>query len=614
MLACQTNLSTGHHITERLKNFYSARARGGVGLIVIGFIFLLRYPEEENTLCLDDDSLVPEYRSLTEIIHGNGAKVIAQLGIEHLWKKGPAYPLEAIGPSNVTVSGHYPVVRSLQVEEIQQIEDEIVAGIVRARKANFDGVEIQAAQGLLLSQFLSPYTNRRTDQYGVSSLENRTTILAEIFKKARKAVGPDFTLTCKISGDDFLEGGNTIEDTPKIAAMLEKIGFQGINVAAGWHNSPVPITVSMVPEGGFAYLSEKIKKTVQIPVITSYRITSPQVAEDMLTKGKADLVGLARALIADPEWPDKARQGSSEDIRPCIVCCRCLDDSFTGRKGISCSVNPAVGREGEIFPLTKIKKVMVIGAGPAGLQASLAARERGHNVSLVELGDSIGGQLHLASLPPYKSDVAKLIKFYKRKLEKSGIKVSLNIEATPHMIAKANIDSIIVATGSYPLIPDLPGVKNEGVLNALDIISGKKETGDSIIIVGGGMIGCETAEMLAGKGKKVIVLEMLDRIANDVGPSNRWVLLMRLKKAGVRLESRARVIEIMEREVRVQRDRGVEVFVGDTIVIAVGMRPENNLAGKLRGLVSDVNVIGDAVSPRRIKEAVEEGYLAGMRL
>lgn len=614
MLACQTNLSTGHHITERLKNFYSDRARGGVGLIVIGFIFLFRYPEDENTLCLDDDSLIPEYRSLTEIIHNNEAKVIAQLGIEHLWKKGPDYPLEAVGPSNVTVSRHYPVVKPLQVEEIQQAENAIVAGIVRARKANFDGVEIQAAQGLLLSQSLSPYTNRRTDQYSVSSPENRTRILAEILEKARKAAGPDFTLTCKISGDDFIEGGNTIEETPQIAAMLEKMGFQGINVAAGWHNSPVPITVSMVPEGSFSYLSEKIKKTVHIPVITSYRITSPQVAEDILAKGKADLVGLARALIADPEWPNKARQGSFEDIRPCIVCCRCLDQSFTGKEGVYCSVNPAAGREGEIYPRTKVKKVMVIGAGPAGIQASLAARGRGHDVSLVESRDFTGGQLNLAFLPPYKDDIAKLVKFYEHQLEKSDIKVSLNTEATPDMIAKAKVDSVIVATGSSPLIPDLPGVRDEGVMSALDIISGKKETGDRVVIVGGGMIGCETAEMLAGKGKKVIVLEMLDRIANDVGPSNRWVLLMRLKKAGIRLESKARVVEIREGEVVVQRDGRAEAFEGDTIVIAVGMKPDNNLARELRGLVPDVNIIGDASSPRRIKEAVEEGYLAGIRL
>lgn len=614
MVACQTNFSQGHRITEQLKNFYAARASGGAGLIIIGFIFLVRPAEDENLLCFDHESQISEYSSLTEIIHRNGAKVMAQLGIEHLWRKGPDSPLEVVGPSNIATARHYPVVRPLMVEEIHRIEDDIVEGIVRAKKANFDGVEIHSAQGLLLSQFLSLHTNKRTDEYSTSSLENRVRFLSEIVAKARKKVGADFTLTCKISGDDFIEGANTLEETVKIAPMLERIGLQGINVAAGWHNSPVPLTVSMVPEGGFAYLSEKIKKSLSIPVITGYRITSPHVAEDILVKGKADMIGLARALIADPEWPDKAKEGRFKDIRPCIVCCRCLDRSFSERKAIFCSVNPKVGREGETFQKTTPKKVFIIGAGPGGMEAALTASMRGHRIWLLESRASPGGQLSFAVKPPYKADIAKLADYYSYQLNKNGVKIGLSTEATPDLISKESPDWLIVATGSVPIVPDFPGSQSEKVISALDILSGKKETGDKVVIIGGGMIGCETAELLASKGKKVIVLEMLDRIASDVGPSNRWVLIMRLRKAGVRLETKAKVVEIRGNEVIALRDGKTESFAGDSIVIAVGMKSNKELAERLKGRIPNIQLIGDAISSRRIKDAVEEGYLAAMKI
>lgn len=614
MTACQTNFTKGHHITEQLKNFYEARARGGVGMIVIGFIFMVRSPQEEDMLCLDNDDLIPEYRSLIELIHKNGTKIMAQLGMEHLWRRSPDAPLEAVGPSNVAITRHFPVVRPLSVEEIHQIEDEMVEAIIRAKKANFDGVEIHSGQGLLLSQFLSLHTNKRTDEYSTGSLENRTRFLSEIIAKARKKVGSEFTLTCKISGDDFIEGGNSLEETVKFAPMLEQVGIQGITVAAGWHSSPVPLTVSMVPEGGFTYLSEKIKKVVNIPVITGYRITSPQVAEDILAKEKADLIGLARAVIADPEWPNKAKEGRFDDIRPCIVCCRCLDRSFSERKGIFCSINPKVGREGETYAETTPKKVFIVGSGPAGMESALTAVKRGHSVWIVECSNNPGGQLKLAAAPPYKADISKMMTFYQSQLKNNDIKISLNTEVTPDLISRERPDVIIIATGSSPIIPDFPGVQGEKVMSTPDILSGKKETGDSVVIVGGGMIGCETAELLASRGKKVTVLEMLDRMANDVGPSNRWVLLMRLKKAGVRTETKARVLEIKGREVIVSRDGKLESFSGDSIVIAVGMKSSKGLAGQFQGSAASIHVIGDASSPRRIKEAIEEGYLTGMRI
>lgn len=614
MVSCQTNFSYEHRITDQLKHFYAARARGGAGLIIIGFIFLVRHPEDKNVLCFDLDSQISEYSSLTDIIHSNGARVMAQLGIEHLWRRSPESPLEAVGPSNVVTTRHYPVVRSLTVEEIHRMEDEIVEAIVRAKKANFDGVEIHSAQGLLLSQFLSLHTNKRTDEYGTGTLENRTRLLAEIVSRARKKVGPDFTLTCKISGDDFTEGGNTLEDTAKIVPMLERIGLQGINIAAGWHNSPVPLTVSMVPEGGFAYLSERIKRSVNIPVITSYRITTPQMAEDILARGKADLIGLARALIADPEWPDKAKSGNYKDIRPCIVCCRCLDQSFSERSGIFCSVNARVGREGETFTPAAPKKVFIVGAGPAGMEAALTARMRGHDVSLFEPEPSLGGLLGLAARPPFKADIARLIDYYNFQFKKNGIKINTGVRVISDQISRESPDHLIMATGSTPIVPAFPGSRGENVVGALDILSGKKETGEKVVVVGGGMIGCETAEFLASRGKKVVVLEMLDRIANDVGPSNRWVLIMRLKKAGVRLESKTKVVEIRGPEVITMREGKTESFSGDSIIIAVGMKSNQSPAEKLKGIVSSTTIIGDALAPRRIKDAVEEGYLTAMKI
>lgn len=628
MLATGLFLTNGPEVNEAVRAFYVERARGGVGMITVGTLAVLDFrftnPNQvallednnfaglrEHQIAIWDDSLVSGLRALVHDIHAEGAKAFAQLGISKYFKKEDNAVVELVGPSDFQLRGH-PAPRPLTIDEIYMITRRAAEGAKRAKDAGFDGIEIQAAIGNLLSQFLSPLTNRRGDEYG-GSLENRTRFVTDIVRAIKEEVGLEMPVTCKIGGDDFMDGGNKPEDAQKVAHLLEHEGVAAINVAAGWHESGVPFAVSMVPQGSYAYLAENIKRAVHIPVMATYRIVDPLVASRILEEGKADLIGMARALYADPDLPNKAKEGRFRDIRPCIACCRCLDEVFQGRQ-VVCSVNPRLGKESErrVNPAPHTKQVFIAGGGPAGMEAALTARLRGHDVTLYESGDKLGGQLLQASLPPFKSEIDGLKRSLSHDVLKSGVKVQLGNELTISRIEESRPDVVIVATGGDPEIPEIPGAAGKNVVTVPDVLLGRRPLGSIVTIIGGGMVGCETALFLAELGKKVTVIAR-HKLAADAGLSNRWVLMRQLKKAGISTWTDTQTLEISLKGVNVNAGDGAIFIPADMVVLAVGLAPRRLLANRLAGKFP-VRIIGDCAEPRRIWEAMDEGYRVGSEI
>jgi len=441
-------------VGEQLKNFYIERADGNVGLIVIGPTAI----DEDNPSYINvyNDEFIPELRDLAESIKAHGSRVGLQL-----WHPGrySSFPGDhVVSASDIPApifTRQRP--RALTIPEIENLEDEFADGALRTKKAGFDCVEFTAATGYLISQFLSSATNKRTDKYG-GSLENRARFLLNIIDKTRDKVGEDFPILCRISGNEYVEGGNTLEDQKSIAIMLEKAGVDALNVNVGWHESPIDQMSMMVPRGGFIYLAAKIKEVVNIPVIASHRINDPVLANDIIKEGKADMVAMARPLIADPELPKKAKEGRFNEIRTCIACNSCFDMVFEGLP-ITCLVNPAVGRESEfkITPVDTPKKVIIVGGGPGGMEAARVTHLRGHNVSLYEKDRRLGGQINLITACPDMEEFANVPRYYNNQLK--DVDIVYNVDIKPDFLIDQKPDAIIVATGASPIIPNVPGVE-----------------------------------------------------------------------------------------------------------------------------------------------------------
>ena len=608
-------------IGDRFINFFAARAKGGVGLIIVPFSPVHAGSPIEPGLY--DDRFLPGARKLADAVHAHGAKIAAQLITSYhvILKDGIA---EVVGPSPVLNQMTRTVARPLTIPEIHYIIKEYAQAARRARQAGFDAVEVLVGGGYLLNRFLSPITNKREDEYG-GSLENRMRIILEVIKSMRKEVGEDFPIGCRLNVAEQMEGGHTIEDSKEVVQILEKAGIQMINVYTGWHESPVPTVQAVLPKGAFLHLAEKIKGWVGIPVIAANRINDPVVAEKAIAEGKADLTGMARALLADPELPNKAREGRVEEIVPCLACSNCLTEILTTYKdwgtaaSTICSVNPLAGKEGEfaIEPAKKSKKVFVIGGGPGGMEAAMTAALRGHKVTLYDKGNELGGKLLIASIPPYKGELQTLVMSLAARARKAGVEVKLTSDVGPATIEKENPDVLIMATGSSSLVPNIPGVAGPNVVLAEEVLTGAKTVSGNILIVGGGMVGCETAEFLRERGKgvtQVTVIEMLSRMADNVSPTYRPFFLARLKKAGIKMETNTIVQEITKEGVRVEQ-KGIAGFIkGDEVVLAAGFKSNPTLDEKSKAKIPEVYTIGDCAKPRMIKEAIEEGFAIGRKI
>lgn len=615
---------------RRARAFYVERAKAGVAVITtVGTSVDLMISDEAWGQKGGAAAYVQGIKPLTEAVHQAGARMGMQLFHSNRFPSGTGFMderFEPVAPSACddiqyrgATSGtepKYPC-RELTTAEAETIIRRFGEAAVAAREAGFDFVEFMAAHGLLAAQFFSPVFNRRQDRFG-GDRARRMTFGLECIRAMRLATGGDFPIVLRIGAYDDKPEGPSLADNLAYAVELEKAGVSAFHVTVGapdhprryWAGHNVPMYSR--PKAVFADWASAFKQKARVPVIAVGRIHTPELAEEIVSQGKADLVAMARQLLADPLWVEKVASGRPEDIVPCLSCNTCLASLESG--DIRCTVNPALGKEAEygIAPAAKPKRVFVVGGGPAGMEAARIAALRGHDVTLMEKQDSLGGQLKLATVPPYKEEIGKLSVSLARLVEKAGVKVRLGEEASPDAVLKAKPDVLILAAGAVPLIPrDMPGVTGDNVVSALDVLSGRRQAGSRVVVVGGGLIGCETAEFLAQRGKRVTIVEMLDQLGSDLHRIVRQPILDRLGKAGVLTETRTRVEEITETGVKADQGGIKRWFEADTVVLAVGMTPDKGLVAKLEGKVPELHVIGDCLEPRKIVDAMSDGARVG---
>lgn len=606
-----TRLAKEGFITEPQVDYYVERSRGGVGLIILECTYIRPKP---GRLCISDDLFIPGLKKLTDAIHAAGGKVAIQINVN----RGMADPVEPMSPSGVPHPETGKAPKILTIGEIEKIMEEFGDAGVRAKKAGFDAIEIHGAHGYLIAEFLSPLTNRRTDRYG-GSIQNRARFASEVVASVRGKVGRDFPLLFRMSADERLEGGFTIDDAIPVCHILEEAGVDALDIDSGgpihskeWQQLPMGF-----PYGPNVHLAEQIRARVKVPVLVAGKLSDPYpyLAEKTLELGKADFIALGRALLADPEFPKKAMENRVKDICPCIGCQYCSDRTRE-LKTVTCAVNPAAGREKE-FEVRKVEKarnVLVVGAGPAGMEAAIVAAKRGHRVTLCEKQDRVGGLLLLGSVPPHKEEIRDLVFYLNGQLERENVQVQLGREMTADSVRAMKPDVVVLAAGGIPIVPEMAKVRVDGVVTALEVLSGSKPVGQEVIVIGGGLVGGETAGYLAERGKKVTLLEMTGSIGNDVGPSVLKVFVKRLKEAGVIVETRAKAIEITDGGVTCLRDDKLEFFRGATIVLAMGMTGNNRLVRELEGEGIAVSAVGDCVEPRTIAQAMESGFRVALEI
>ncbi|KJR45992.1 2,4-dienoyl-CoA reductase [NADPH] [Desulfosporosinus sp. I2] len=638
-------------VNDQLIEFYRARARGGVGLIVVGGCGIDLIGNAFGMTQLDDDRYIPGLRRLVDAVHAEGAKIIPQLYQAGRYAHSALTGQPSVAPSPIPSK----LTRQTPVELTQEKIIEVIASFANAAKraqvSGFDGVEIIASAGYLISQFLSPVTNQRTDRYG-GDLQARMTFGLEVVQAVRNAVGLDFPIIVRVAGNDFVSGSHTNTESRAFCQALEKIGVNALNVTGGWHETQVPQLTMNVPPGAYVYLANGIKQVVSIPVIACNRINTPELAEEILQEGKADFIGMARSLLADPEFPQKAMAGNSDTIRPCIGCNQgCLDNIFQ-LKPVSCLVNAEAGREAELAELARNnppaqrQKILVIGAGSAGLEFSRIATLRGHKVTIWEASDKTGGQLALAGAPPGRRDFLYFGTYLANICLELGVTIDYNIMATPEKVLSAvqngEFDRVVIATGARPITPPIKIEAGTEVLQAWDVLLGHKKTGKNVIIVGGGAVGVDTALLLAESGtldneslrfllvqqaetdkelyrlatqgtKRITVLEMAKGIGRDIGPSTRWSMLADLKRYRVNCLEENKVLEIRSDGVLVESDGVQKVLPADTVILAVGSSSQNELYSALQGKLESLSIIGDAVKPRKVLDAIHEAYAEGSK-
>lgn len=604
-----TNLADKGYVTDALIEHYSNRAKGGVGLIVTEVTTVEPvYTYLPGDMSIYDDSYIPGWKKLVDAVHQYDTKILSQL----FHPAYMAFPLpgtpQLIAPSNVGPYYAKAAPRAVTVEELQVIIQQFGEAAYRFQQAGGDGVEIQAAHAHgLLGGFLTPLYNKRTDQYG-GDINGRLRLTLEVIAEVRKKCGEDFIIDVRISGDEYSDGGLTLNDMIYVSKQLEKAGVDFIHVSGGntikrGSSMPAPGT-SPAPH---AHASEEIRKHVHIPVATVARINEPWVAEELIANGKTDICMIGRANLCDSEFAHKAYAGKVEDIRPCIGCGRCLTGIMFG-KPIGCTVNPSV-QSNVIEKADKKKKVLVIGGGPAGMEAAYVAKKRGHDVVLCEKTNELGGQLKIAAVPIGKQELCKVVKFMARRLNHEGIDVRLNSEVTEQMLENEFKDyEVICSMGAKPKEIEAFKVFKQ-TMSADDILSGKQFPGRKIVIIGGGSVGCETADYLAPlindlfpANRDITIIEMTPSLMVGEGGPAKSALTQRLMKKGVKIELKAQVMAVDENTITYQKN-GKEYVLDDvdTLVFAVGYESISINHDR-------IHVIGDSQKVSHLKDAITGAY------
>lgn len=608
-------------VNDRLVAYHRARARGGVGLIITEATYVHNsgkgFPHEMG---IYKDELIPGLKKLADAVHEEEGKIAIQLYHSGRQSYEAVTGMTLIAPSPIAcpVCGCLP--REMTREDIDQMVNAFAEGARRAKLAGFDAVEIHGAHGYLINQFLSPYSNQRTDEYG-GSLANRARFPLEVVRKVRERLGDDFPVLYRMSSEEFVPGGLLIEDTKAFSLMLKQVGVNAIHVSGGvYQTAAMIIQPAAVQQGVYVFNAFAIKDVVgsEIPVIVVGRLKEPYIMEALLETGKVDMIAMGRGLLADESFPDKVRAGKFEDIRKCIGCNQGCVDRLFANLDIGCLGNAMAGREWQYDLGRKAerkKRVLVVGGGPGGLEAARVAALRGHEVFLHEKSGKLGGLMNYTVLAPFKGEFDDLRSFLVGQVQKLGVHVKLDQAVDGAVIDQLKPDVVVMATGSEPIRPEINGLERLHVKGAQEILIGGS-FGKKVVIIGGGAAGCETAEFLADRGAKVTVIEMLDEVAKDVGMLERILLLQRLAEKGVTFLTKTVVMDITpEGDVAIQKEYRWELLQGvDTLVYAVGYQPVTELEEVLRGKGVPYIKIGDCIEARKAIDAIWEGFIQTCQL
>lgn len=605
--------------SEKFMAYHEHKAKGGYGIIITEDFAVTRTAGASKTLAgIWDDCQIKPWKVFTDRIHNAGAKTIAQIYHAGRQTSSQITGEQPIAPSAIKDPTMPEMPREMSTEEIHRLVQAFADAAVRAKKAGFDGVEIHGAHGYLINEFVSPFSNKRCDEYG-GSTENRTRFPREIIQSVRKAVGSDFPIFYRMSSEEYVPGGLEIEEAKLIAKLMEDAGADCIHCSQGvFATGHIIIPPAPVPVGGFVHHAVALKSVVNIPVIAVGRINDPMLAESILASGSADLCTMARASLADLEMPEKAKRGECAAILHCIGCVQgCAGEHEKGNP-IRCLVNPLTGMEDEydLTPVATPKSVVVVGGGVSGCEAAIAAAQKGHHVTLLEKSNELGGQWIAASIPMAKGDFSSFIVWQKYMLKKLGVEIKTNTEVTRELLDQMAPDAVILATGSNPAMPPIKGLREYGVV-AQKVLRGEAQTGDKVVVIGGGLVGAETADYLAEHGcSDVTIVEMLPQIVKDGEPAPTYYLKKRMSEYGVKVLTSAAVQEVKENAVVYKKDEQfVEINDVDTTVIAIGVRANTVLEEALKGCTYKVVSVGDC--HERAKNGyrgIQEGYEAGLRI
>ena len=601
-------------IPQKAIEHYRLRAAGGPAMVIMEACAVS--PEgivSPHQARIFDDRFVEGLSKIARAMKSEGTVPAVQ--IHHGGRQTSAKVIhgQPVGPSPLPCPSIRGEVTPLTVNGIQELVKKFGDAADRALQAGFELIEIHGAHGYLINQFLSRFSNIRQDAYG-GDIAGRTRFAQEIVREIRKRVGDAFPISFKISAMEFVKNGLNVEESLEILKILVKEGVDAVQVSAGNDATPEWICQPMFMEK--ACLTDyawAIKKELGVPIMAVGRINDPLLAEEIIKTGKADLVCIGRGLLADPGMPNKAREGRLDDIRTCIACNTCMESIF--KKGrVECLVNPTLGREKEMafHPAKIIKKVMVVGAGPGGLNVAWVAARRGHDVHLFEKQSHLGGQLTLGSITHYKKELRKLIRFQTKQMERFGVKCHLNQEVTPDTLKAHSPDVVVLATGSAPVYPSVEGIDKPLVISINDALNGHKQAGGKTVVVGGGPTGCEIALHLSENGCQVTIVEMLPKLGMQMESMTKKMLLRKLKENHVSFKTHCSLISVLNNGVVIaEKDGGQMTLPADQVVFATGNQPEDSLFHQIKSMGYEVHRIGDCLEPRSAKAAIYEGGVLG---